>query len=82
MGMGKRKVRFLEEVREWDCPFSCMQITWLCVATKWRTRGQRWDVLLRCVGRRRGLKVNPAKRKVMVLNGEDGLECEVSVNGV
>ena len=31
---------------------------------------------------RRGLKVNAGKSKVMVLNGEDGLECEVSVDGV
>ena len=34
------------------------------------------------VCRRRGLKVNTGKNKVMVLNGEDGLECEVHVNGV
>ena len=32
--------------------------------------------------RRRGLKVSAEKRKVMVLNGEVGLECEVSANGV
>ena len=34
------------------------------------------------VCRRRGLKVNASKRKVMVLNGEEGLECEVHVNGI
>ena len=33
------------------------------------------------VCRRRGLKVNPGKSNVMVLNGEDGLECEVHVDG-
>ena len=32
--------------------------------------------------RRRGLKVIAAKRKVMVLNGEEGLVCEVQVNGI
>ena len=32
--------------------------------------------------RRRGLKVNAGKSKVMLLNGEDGLECEVHVDGV
>ena len=31
---------------------------------------------------RRGLKVNAGKSKVMVLNGEEGLECEVSVDEI
>ena len=31
--------------------------------------------------RRRGLKVNAVKSKVMVMNGEKGLECEVHVDG-
>ena len=30
--------------------------------------------------RRRGLIVNASKSKVMVLNGEEGLECEVHVD--
>ena len=30
---------------------------------------------------RRDLKVNVGISKVMVLNGEEGLECEVSVDG-
>ena len=34
------------------------------------------------VCRKRGLKVNAAKSKVMVMNGEEGLECEVHVDGV
>ena len=34
------------------------------------------------VCRRRGLKVNSGKSKVMVMNGEEGLECEVHVDGV
>ena len=34
------------------------------------------------VCRRRGLKVNADKRKVMLLNGEDRLECEFRVDGV
>ena len=33
-------------------------------------------------GRRRGLKVNAAKSKVMMLDGEEGLECEVHVDGM
>ena len=32
--------------------------------------------------RRRDLEVNAGKRKVMVLNGKEGLECEVYVEGV
>ena len=32
--------------------------------------------------RRRGMKVNAGKSKVMVLNGEEGLECEVHVDGI
>ena len=31
---------------------------------------------------RRGLKVNASKNKVMELNGEEGLEGEVHVNGI
>ena len=31
---------------------------------------------------RRGLKVNAGKSKVMILNGEKGLECEVHIDGV
>ena len=32
--------------------------------------------------RRRSLKVNAGKNKVMVLGGEDGMECEVCVDGI
>ena len=34
------------------------------------------------VYRRRGLKVNGSKSKVMILNGEEGLECQVHVDGI
>ena len=34
------------------------------------------------VCRRRELKVNAAKSKVMVLGGEEGLECEVFIDGI
>ena len=34
------------------------------------------------VCRRRGLKVSADKSKVMVLNGEEGFECEVHVDGI
>ena len=32
--------------------------------------------------RRRGLKVNAGKSKMMAKNGEEGLECEVHVDGI
>ena len=34
------------------------------------------------VCRKRGLKFNAVKSKVVVLNGEEGLECEVYVDGI
>ena len=34
------------------------------------------------VHRRRGVKVNASKTKVMVLNGEEGLECEVYIDRI
>ena len=34
------------------------------------------------VCRRRGMKADAGKSKVMVLNGEEGLECEVHVNRI
>ena len=34
------------------------------------------------VYRRRGLEVNAGKSKVMVLNGEEGIDCEVHVDGI
>ena len=40
------------------------------------------DDLLLCGVCRRRLKVNAGKSKVMVLNGEEGLECEVHVDGI
>ena len=32
--------------------------------------------------RRRGLKVNGGKSKAMMLDGEEGLECEVCIDGI
>ena len=32
--------------------------------------------------RRRELKVNAGKSKVMVLNGEEELECEIHIDGI
>ena len=81
VGMGKRGVKFLEEGREWRVPV-------LLYADDMVLCGESEQALMVMVGRcievcrRRGLKVNAGKSKVMVLNGEEGLECEVSVDGV
>ena len=64
-----------------DCLASCMQMTGFFCG--------EWEEDLRAtVGRfadmcrRRGLKVKAAKSKVMVLHGEEGLECKVHVDGI
>ena len=73
-------MRFQEEGREWRLP----GILWaddlvLC--------GEAKEDLRAIVGRfievrrKRGLKVNASKSKVMLLGEKEGLECEVCVNG-
>ena len=65
--MGKIGVRFLKESREWRCG----------------GLEENLKVMLGCfveVCRRRGLKDNAGKSKVMLLGGEEGLVCEVIVN--
>ena len=58
-----------------------MQMTWFYVMSR------RFDLRV-TVGKfaevcsRRGLKVNAGKSKVMILNREEGLECEVHVDGI
>ena len=58
-----------------------MKVTWFCMVI-WK-RGLR-VIMLRFVEvyRRRNLKVQSDKRKAMVLGGEEGLECEVYVDGI
>ena len=41
---------------------------------------QWWDILSKCLGG--GLKANSGKSKVMLLGGEEGLECEVCIDKV
>ena len=81
MGMGRRGVRFMEEGTKCRLPgFLYADDLFLC--------GESEEDLKAMVGRfvevcrRRGLKVNAGKRKVMLINGEEGLECEVHVDGV
>ena len=72
------KMRMGRMGESWDCLGSCMQTTWFCVVSRRKTWGQWWEVWLVC--RRRGLKANAGKSKVMMLNGEEGLECEIRVD--
>ena len=69
MGMGRR-----EESK--DCLASCMQMNDLVL---WGESEDLRSIVggLIKVCRKRGLRVNAGKSKVMVLGGEEGLECEV-----
>ena len=77
MWMGKRGVSFLGDGREWRLPG-------LLYATDLVLRGESKEDLRAMVEvcRRRGLKINAGKSKMMVMNGEEGLECEVHVDGL
>ena len=81
IGMGRREVRFLEKWREWRLPG-------LLYADDLVLCGESEEDLKATVGRfvevcrKRRLKVNAGKSKLMVLNGEEGLECEVHVEGI
>ena len=80
MGMGRRGEAFQEEGNEWILPG-------LLYADDLVLCGESEEELRAIVGcfiepcRRRGLKVNAGKSKIILLGGEDGLECEVCVNG-
>ena len=81
MVMGRRGVRFLEEWRECRLPG-------LLYADDLALCGESEDDLGAMVGRfvevcrRRGLKVNAGKSKVMILKEEGGLEREVHVDRI
>ena len=76
-----RGVRFQEEGREWRLPG-------LLYTDDLVFCGESEEDLRAMVGcfvevcRRRGLKVNAVKSKVMVLSREEGLECEVCVDRI
>ena len=81
MGMGRQGVRFLENGRDW-------RLSGLFYADDLVLCGESEEDLRAMAGwfaevcRRRGLKVNVGKSKMLVLNGEEGLECEVHVDGI
>ena len=64
-----------------------MKITWTLYADNLVVCGESEDLRVMVgrfveVCRRRRLKVNAGNSKVMVLNGEEGLECEIHVDGI
>ena len=80
-GMGRRGVNFLEDGREWRLPG-------LLYADDFVLCGELVEDMRLMVGRfdevcrRRGAKVSADKSKVIVLNGEEELECEVHLDGI
>ena len=73
MGMGWRE-------ESGDCLASCMQMTWFCDESE-KDLGSMVGCFFE-VFRRRGLKVNAGKSKLMVLCGEEELECEVCIDRI
>ena len=71
VGMGRRGVIF-QDGREW-------RLSGLLYADDLVLRGESEEYLRAILG---CLKVNVGKNKVMVLGGEEGLECEVCISGV
>ena len=79
-GRGSRGVSFLEDGRKRRLPS-------LLYADDLVQFGESEDLRVMVgrfaeVCRMRGLKINAGKSKVIVLNGEEGLECEVHVDGI
>ena len=81
MGVGRRGVKFLKDGREWRLPGLLYKDDLvLC--------GESEEDLRAMVGRfaevcrKIGLKINAVKIKLMILNGEEGLKCEVHVDGI
>ena len=79
--MGRRRVSFLEDEREWRLPgLLYADDLILCDESEEDPRMMVGRFAEVCT--RRGLKVNSGTRKVMVLNGEEGLGCEIRVDGI
>ena len=78
-GNGK-EARFMKDGREWRLPDLFVDDLVLCSESEEDLRAVVERFAEVC--RRRGFKVNADKNIVMVLNGVEGLECEVHVDGV
>ena len=73
----RRGVSFLEDGRDWRMPGLLYVEDLVQCGESWVMVGRLAEVC-----RRRELKVNAGKTKMMVLNGEEGLECEAHVDGI
>ena len=79
MGMGRKGVRFQEEGTEWRLP-GLLYADDLVLCSELEKDLKAIVGRFIEVFRRRGLKVNPGKSKVIMFGGEEGLECEVCLN--
>ena len=64
----------------WPLICRCFSFVWLCGESEEDLRLMVGRFVVVC--RRRGLKVNAGKSKVMVLGEEEGLECKICVDGI
>ena len=74
-------MRFLEDERDWKLP-GLLYVDYLVLCDELEEDLRVMLGRFAEVCRRRELKVNAGNSKVMVLNGEEGLECEVHVYGI
>ena len=81
MWMGRRGVRFQEERREWRLPDLLYTDDLVLCGESEEGRRAVGECFVE-VYRKRGLKVNAGKSKVMVFGGEEGLECGVCIDGI
>ena len=80
MGMGRGGVRLMEDRGKWRLPGHLYADDLaLCGESEEDLRAMVGHFVEVC--RRIGLKVNAGKSKVMIINGEEGLECEVHLMG-
>ena len=80
MEMGRNGVRFQEEGREWRLSgLLYADGLVLCGESEENLRAIVECFIEMCM--RKGLKFNAGKSKVMMLGGEEGLECDVCING-
>ena len=81
MRMRSRRVRSLEDGREWRLPGLLYEDDLIfCGESEEDLRAMVKRFVEMC--RRKGLKFNAGKSTVMVLGGEERLECEVYVDGI
>ena len=81
MGMEREGVRYLEEWREWRLP-GLLYADELVLCSESEENLRVIDGWFVEVCRKRGLKIIAGMSKVMVLNGEEGWECEVYVDRI